>query len=163
MGIITDETGPMPYDDIYAITTPDASFDMFFNHANPMRNDTSRNPGGSLMVYSAGAPAYAMVKKTDEQIRDSYLADVYRMFPAVKGHVKETVVQRWESGNSCRPAGFDFAPMLAYCDRTDVNIHFAGDYFAECGNMEVAAGSGHEAAKRARARLMARDAARTAQ
>ena len=27
LGIITDETGPMPYDDVYAITTPDASFE----------------------------------------------------------------------------------------------------------------------------------------
>lgn len=154
MGIITDETGPMPYDDIYAITAPDASFDMFFNHANPLRGDGTRKPGGSLMVYSGGAPARAMLKMTDEQIRDTYLADVYRMFPEIKGHVKETMVRRWEPGNTYRPAGFDFAPMLAYCERPDVNIHFAGDYFAEIGNMEIAAGTGHEAAKRARARLL---------
>ena len=153
MGIITDETGPMPYDDIYAITTPDASFDMFFNHANPLRTGP-RKPGGSLMVYSGGAPARAMLELTDEQIRDTYLADIYKMFPQLKGHVKETIVQRWVPGNTYRPAGFNFDPMLAYCERKDVDIHFAGDYFAEIGNMEIATGTGHEAAKRARARLI---------
>ncbi len=153
MGIITDETGPMSYDDIYAITTPEASFDMFFNHANPLR-EGPRKPGGSLMVYSGGAPAREMLKLTDEQIRDTYLADVYKMFPELKGHIKETVVQRWVPGNTYRPAGFDFEPMLAYCKRDDVDIHFAGDYFAEIGNMEIATGSAHEAAKRARARLL---------
>lgn len=154
MGIITDETGPMPYDDIYAVTAPDASFDMFFNHANPLRDGKTRKAGGSLMVYSGGEPARAMLKLSDDEIRDTYLKDVYRMFPELKGHVKETVVQRWEPGNTYRPAGFNFQPMLAYCERNDVNIHFAGDYFAEIGNMEIATGTGHEAAKRARARLL---------
>lgn len=158
MGIITDEPGPMPYDDIYAITTPDASFDMFFNHANPLRSGP-RKPGGSLMVYSGGAPAREMLTLTDEQIRDRYLADIYTMFPQLRGHVKETIVQRWVPGNTYRPAGFNFEPMLSYCERTDVNIHFAGDYFAEIGNMEIATGTGHEAARRARVCLQARDAA----
>ncbi|WP_413732690.1 flavin monoamine oxidase family protein [Sodalis sp. RH20] len=153
MGIITDEPGPMPYDDIYAITTPDASFDMFFNHANPLRTGP-RKPGGSLMVYSGGTPAREMLKLTDDEIRDRYLADIYKMFPQLQGHVKETIVQRWVPGNTYRPAGFNFAPMLAYCERNDVNIHFAGDYFAEIGNMEIATGSGHEAARRARVHLM---------
>ncbi|RKP57727.1 FAD-dependent oxidoreductase [Pararobbsia silviterrae] len=156
MGIITDETEPMPYDDIYAITTPDASFDMFFNHANPLRTGKGpRKPGGSLMVYSGGAPAREMLKLTDEQIRDAYLTDLYKMFPQLKGHVKETIVQRWVPGNTYRPPNFDFDPMLKYCERDDVDIHFAGDYFAEIGNMEIATGTGHEAAKRARARLKA--------
>jgi len=154
MGIITDEKGPMPYDDLYAITTPDASFDMFFNHANPLRTGKTRRPGGSLMVYSGGAPARAMLALSDDEIRETYLRDVYRMFPELKGHVKEAVVQRWMPGNTYRPAGFNFDPMLAYCERADVNIHFAGDYFAEIGNMEIATGTGHEAAKRARARLL---------
>ena len=142
----------MPYDGIYAITTPDASFDMFFNHANPLRTGP-RKPGGSLMVYSGGAPAARMMTLGDDEIRDTYLADIYRMFPELEGHVRETVVQRWDPGNTYRAPGFDFEPMLAYCRRADVDVHFAGDYFAEIGNMEIATGTGHEAALRARARL----------
>ena len=157
MGIITDETGPMPYDDIYAITTPEACFDMFFNHANPLRTGP-RKPGGSLMVYAGGKPAAEMMKLSDDEIRDRYLADVYKMFPELKGHVKEAVVQRWTPGNTYRPAGFNFDPMLAYCKRADIDIHFAGDYFAEIGNMEIATGSAHEAARRARVRLMSKEA-----
>jgi len=123
-----------------------------FNHANPLRTGP-RKPGGSLMVYSGGAPAREMLKLTERRIRDTYLADVYRMFPELKGHIKETIVQRWVPGNTYRPAGFNFDPMLAYCERADVDIHFAGDYFAEIGNMEIATGSAHEAARRARVRL----------
>lgn len=155
MGIITDEPGPMPYDDIYAITTPDASFDMFFNHANPLRTGP-RKPGGSLMVYCGGEPAREMLKLSDDEIRDKYLADVLKMYPELKGHIKETIVQRWVPGNTYRPAGFKFDAMLAYCERADVDIHFAGDYFAEIGNMEIATGSAHEAAQRARVRLMSK-------
>jgi oxygen-dependent protoporphyrinogen oxidase len=105
------------------------------------------------MVYSGGAPARELLKRTDEEIRDIYLADVLKMFPGLKGHIKEAVVQRWVPGNTYRPAGFDFSAMLNYCERTDVDIHFAGDYFAEIGNMEIATGSAHEAARRARVRL----------
>lgn len=153
MGILTDETGPMPYDGIYAITTPEASFDMFFNHANPLR-DGPRKAGGSLMVYSGGTPARELLKLSDDEIRETYLADVFKMYPELKGHIKETIVQRWVPGNTYRPAGFNFDAVLSYCERDDVDIHFAGDYFAEIGNMEIAAGSAHEAARRARKRLM---------
>ncbi|MGI9186367.1 MAG: flavin monoamine oxidase family protein, partial [Gaiellales bacterium] len=34
--IRTDETEPMPWDDIYSVLTPDLGFTMFFNHANAL-------------------------------------------------------------------------------------------------------------------------------
>jgi len=145
MAILTNEQGPMPYDEIYAMTTPDESFDMFFNHANPLRAPGLRQPGGSLMVYSGGEPAKALMQLSDEQIAQTYLDDLYRIFPAVKGHVAETVVQRWELGNIYRKPGFDFTPMLRYAARPDTVVHFCGDWFAELGNMEVSAGSALEA------------------
>lgn len=159
MGIITDEPGPMPYDDIYAITTPDAAFDMLFNHANPLRTGP-RKSGGSLMCYAGGVPAAALMKMTDDEIREKYLSDLFKIYPEIKPYIKETIVQRWMPGNTYRPAGFNFDAMLAYCERDDTDIHFAGDYFAEIGNMEIASGSAHEAARRARVRLMAGDRAR---
>ncbi len=152
MGVLTDETGPMPYDDIYAMTTPDASFDMLFNHANPLRRGT-RQPGGSLMVYSGGAPAAELMTKTDQEVAEIYLADLYRLFPRLREAVKETIVQRWELGNVYRRSNMDFSPMLRYCQRTDTSIHFCGDWFAELGNMEIAAGSAIEAAARVDRRL----------
>ena len=54
-GILTGETGPMPWDDVYAVATPERSFNMLFNTASIVRlGDERREPGGSLMVY-AGA------------------------------------------------------------------------------------------------------------
>jgi protoporphyrinogen/coproporphyrinogen III oxidase len=157
MGVITNETGPMPWDDLYAITTPDASFDMMFNHASPLRTGGQRKPGGSLMVYSGGKPAAELMKLSEDEIRDRYLADMYKMYPELKSVIVETKVQKWSPGNTYRPPGFDFDAMIAYCERKDTDIHFAGDYFAEIGSMETASGTGHEAARRARVRLQAID------
>ena len=145
MGILTDEAGPASYDDIYAMTTPAQSFDMLFNHANPLRTGSTRVAGGSLMVYSGGAPAADLLKRTDDEVREIYLADLLEILPELRGHIAETVVQRWEIGNVFRRPGADFGPMLRYCERSDTRIHFCGDYFAELGNMEVAAGSAIEA------------------
>lgn len=156
MGVITDETEPMPWDDLYAITTPDACFDMMFNHANPLRGG-KRKRGGSLMVYAGGKPAAELMKLSEDEIRDRYLADMFKVYPQLRFIIKETKVQKWSPGNTYRPAGFNFDAMLEYCERTDTDIHFAGDYFAEIGNMEIAAGSAHEAACRARVRLLALD------
>lgn len=144
MGILTDESGPMVFDDVYATTTPAESFDMFFNHANPIRGNV-RTRGGSLMVYSGGDPAEELMNRSDAEIVETYLADLFAIFPELSGHVKETIVQRWEYGNTYRKPGMDFTPMLAYSARTDTKIHFCGDWFAELGNMEVAAGSALEA------------------
>jgi oxygen-dependent protoporphyrinogen oxidase len=107
-------------------------------------------PAGSLMVYYGGRLAAEMMKLTDEELREKNLADVYKMFPELRGDVTETVVQRWVPGNTYRPPRFDSEPVLAYCKRQDVDINFAGDYFAEIGNMEIATGSTHEAARHAR-------------
>jgi oxygen-dependent protoporphyrinogen oxidase len=153
MGILTSEETSMPYDDVYAMTTPAESFDMFFNHANPLRGPAGRAPGGSLMVYTGGAPAAALLARTDDEIAEVYLADLYRLFPELHGNVAEAIVQRWELGNVYRRPGFDFTPMLRYCERVDTRIHFCGDWFAELGNMEVAAGSALEAAARVSASL----------
>jgi oxygen-dependent protoporphyrinogen oxidase len=161
MGVITNETEPMPWDDIYAITTPDACFDMMFNHANPLRTGGKRKQGGSLMVYAGGKPAAEMMKLSEEEIRDRYLADMYKIYPQLRSIIKEAKVQKWSPGNTYRPAGFNFDAMLEYCERTDTDIHFAGDYFGEIGNMEIAAGSAHEAARRARVRLAAVNAEAT--
>lgn len=153
MGILTRETGPMPWDDIYAMTTPEESFDMLFNHANPLRAGGPRKPGGSLMVYAGAEPARRLMERSDEEVIETYLKDVFKLFPQLRGNVQETVLQRWTSGNVYRTPGMSFEPMLRYCERADSSIHFAGDYFGEIGNMEIATGSGVEAARRSRASL----------
>lgn len=152
MGIITDERGAMPWDDIYAITTPGASFDMLFNQANALRTG-SRCPGGSLMLYAAGGSAVRLMDRSDNEIEEIFQKDLQRIYPQSKGIVKDTRIVKWFPGNACRPVNFDFQAMIDYAGRDDIDIHFCGDYFGAIGSMEIAASTGSEAAKAARDRL----------
>jgi oxygen-dependent protoporphyrinogen oxidase len=154
MGALTTQNSAMPWDDIYAMTTPGLSFDMFFNHGNVVPR--SLGPGGSVMVYAGASHARRLLELDDAQIRDRFTSDLNKLYPQLKPLVSETIVQRWERGNMYRQPGFDVTPLLSYCKREDVSIHLAGDYFAELGNVEQAATAGLEAARRAR-RALERD------
>lgn len=153
MGVITAERGPMPWDNIYAMTTPGMSFDMWFNHANPLRGNERRRPGGSLMCYAGGQPARELLELPEEKIEQRFRADLYRMYPQLCEIIQETVVQKWHIGNVYRTPGTTFGAMLHYCQQQGNVVHFAGDYFAELGNMEVAAGAAVEAAAAVRTEL----------
>ena len=78
---LTDEPGPMPWDGIYAIAVVDRSFNMLFNHANPLRTPGKREPGGSLMVYGGGDRGRRLLAMTDEQIREVFLRDLHAVLP----------------------------------------------------------------------------------
>jgi len=158
MGILTTEREPMPWDGIYALTTPGLAFNMFFNHANVLRRG-ERRPGGSLMVYAGGRSARELLTETDSEIERRFRADLYRLYPQLKQTIGEAIVQRWEIGNTFRRPGMSFDAMLEYSSREGNRVHFAGDYFVELGNVEFAAGSGVEAAARARRELEARSPA----
>lgn len=162
MGFVTDETHPMPWDEIYAITIPGQTINMMFHHTNSLRTSGRKKTGSSFMVYSGGKPAHQMMELTEDEIRDRYLADIFRIYPELKPLIRETKVRKWSPGNTWRPPGFDFGAMVRYSARADTDIHFAGDYFAEIGNMETACGTGLEAAKRARTRLEVLDPKRAA-
>ncbi|OFW49571.1 MAG: amine oxidase [Actinobacteria bacterium RBG_16_67_10] len=146
MSMITDEKGPMPYDDIYALTASDRTFDMFFNHANPLRNGT-RQPGGSLMCYAGGSTAESLMSRSDEEITALYCKELYELFPQLEGHIVESRIQRWVIGGSYRRVTSDFfEPLVEYSATPEKRVRFAGDYFAPLGQMEVAVTTGQDAA-----------------
>jgi len=66
---LTRETGPMPWDDLYALATPKRSFSMLFNDS-----------------------------LDDEDVRDLFLADLHAVLPATRGLVEEVVIKRWQKG-----------------------------------------------------------------
>jgi oxygen-dependent protoporphyrinogen oxidase len=124
-GIFTNETGPMPWDDLYALATPEKSFCMFFNPGNALRSGR-RQPGGALVVYAVADRATELMKRSDDEIRARYLNDLYAIFPQARGIVADVVIQRWQRGTAMGYRGR--AANLAILARGLGRIAFAGDY-----------------------------------
>jgi oxygen-dependent protoporphyrinogen oxidase len=123
---LTRETGPMPYDRIYALATPKRSFNMLFNTANVTRSGGVRRPGGTLMVYSAAGLAGALADRDDDHIARTYTHDVEDIFPQLAGRIEEVQIRRWPNGlPHPRPGRHLLQPAL---ERPLGRIFLAGDY-----------------------------------
>ncbi len=154
VAIETSETTPMPWDDVYAMATPGRAFDMFTNQAHVLRRGRERRPGGSLMLFTGGPPAAALMRESDETITQRYLADLHELYPQTRGVIAGATVHRWELGNVyARPGRHRLQAPLEGALGAHGNLHLAGDYFAELGNMEAAARTGAVAAGRVEATL----------
>jgi oxygen-dependent protoporphyrinogen oxidase len=154
VAVETAESTAMPYDDVYAMATPGRVFDMFTNQAHALRGDGPRRPGGSLMLFAGGRAAAALMRERDELIVERFLADLHALYPQTRGAVAGATVHRWELGNVyARPGRARFQPALEGALGPHENLHLAGDYFAELGNMEAAARTGLAAAERVDARI----------
>jgi protoporphyrinogen/coproporphyrinogen III oxidase len=154
VAVETSETAAMPYDDVYAMATPGRVFDMFTNQANALRAGGPRPPGGSLMLFAGARGAEALLGESDEAIIERFLADLHGLYPQTRGAVAGATVHRWELGNVyARPGRGRLQAALEGALGTHENLHLAGDYFAELGNMEAAARTGLAAAERVDARI----------
>ena len=149
VALLTKESGPMPWDGVYAMATPGRSFDMFTNQAHALRKDGARRPGGSLMLFGGAHHAAELIGASDEVITTAFLRDLEDLYPEAKGIVAEARVQRWPLGNVYgRPGRHLLQPPIEGPLGPARNIHLAGDYFAELGNLEMAARTGAAAAER---------------
>jgi oxygen-dependent protoporphyrinogen oxidase len=154
VAVETNETAAMPYDDIYAIATPGRAFDLFTNQAHALRAGGPRRPGGSLMLFAGARGAAALMRERDELIVERFLADLHALYPQTRGVIAGATVQRWDLGNVyARPGRGRLQPALEGALGPYENLHLAGDYFAELGNMEAAARTGLAAAERVDARI----------
>jgi oxygen-dependent protoporphyrinogen oxidase len=154
VAVETSETAPMPYDDVYAMATPGRVFDMFTNQAQTLRAAGPRHPGGSLMLFAGAHQAAALMRQSDDVIVERFLADLHELYPQTRGASAGAAVQRWELGNVyARPGRGRLQAALEGAHGSHENLHLAGDYFAELGNMEAAARTGLQAADRVDARL----------
>jgi oxygen-dependent protoporphyrinogen oxidase len=154
VAVETNETSPMPYDGVYAIATPGRVFDMFTNQANALRHEGPRQAGGSLMLFAGARGAAALMGEPDEVIVERFLSDLHGLYPQTRGVVARAKVHRWELGNVySRPGRGRLQPALEGALGPHENLHLAGDYFAELGNMEAAARTGLAAADRVDARI----------
>ncbi len=147
MAMLTNEPGPMPWDDIYALLTPGMAFNMLFNHANPLRASPTRKSGGSLMCYAGAQLGRELLSLPDDEIERRFRKDLYRVYPQLANMITETVVQKWRYGNYYRTPGTDSDALLDYNSHPTNVIRFAGDYFGELGGtIEDATRSGTETA-----------------
>ena len=154
VAVETRETTAMPYDDVYAMATPGRAFDMFTNQAHVLRGRGPRRPGGSLMLFAGGRGAAALMRSPDEVVVERFLADLHALYPETRGAVAAARVHRWELGNVyARPGRARLQPALEGPLGAHENLHLAGDYFAELGNIEAAARTGLAAAERVDARI----------
>ena len=136
------------------MATPGRAFDMFTNQAHALRGRGPRRPGGSLMLFAGAHGAAALMRKPDEVIAERFLADLHELFPQTRGAVAGATVQRWKLGNVyARPGRSRLRPLLDGPLGPRENLHLAGDYFAELGNLETAAGTGLAAAEHIDARI----------
>jgi protoporphyrinogen/coproporphyrinogen III oxidase len=144
----------MPYDDVYAVATPGRAFDMFTNQAHALRALGPRRPGGSLMLFAGAHAAAVHMRESDDVLVERFLADLHELFPQTRGAIADAAVHRWELGNVyARPGRGRLQAALEGPLGPNRNLHLAGDYFAELGNMEAAARTGLAAAERADADL----------
>jgi protoporphyrinogen/coproporphyrinogen III oxidase len=144
----------MPYDRVYALATPGRVFDLFTNQAQALRSGGERRPGGSLMLFTGAHTAAALAREADDEIVRRFLADLHDLYPRTRGVVADASVHRWELGNAfARPGRHRLQPALEGALGARRNLHLAGDYFAELGNMEAAARTGAAAAERVEAQL----------
>jgi oxygen-dependent protoporphyrinogen oxidase len=147
MGVLTRRSDEAPWRQVYAVTTPELSFDMLFNHANPLGHHGEVGVGGSFMCYAGGRPARQLLESSPEQIRERFLGDLYRVYPQLRGLVQEAVVQKWPIGNVHATPRTSFEAMYRYSTRPGSPVRFAGDYFAPLGGtLDAAARSGFAAA-----------------
>lgn len=149
VALVTKEPGPMPWDGVYAMATPGRAFDMFTNQAHALRRQGPRRPGGSLMLFAGGHGAAELAELSDDAIVGRFIDDLVRLYPEARGLVAEGRVQRWPLGNVfARPGRRHLQRPLEGALGAGGNLHLAGDYFAELGNLEAAARTGASAAAR---------------
>jgi protoporphyrinogen/coproporphyrinogen III oxidase len=147
----TGETGPMPWDGLYALATPKRSFSMLFNTANVLRaGGAARQAGGSLMVYAAAGGARSLGELDDADVRERFLADLYDLYPQARGVVREVIIRRWQRGLPYAAVGR--ARLQGPLTRPLGRIHLAGDYLGT-SYTETAAQTAERAAREVRAQL----------
>jgi oxygen-dependent protoporphyrinogen oxidase len=150
VAVATKERTPMPWDAIYAMATPGRTFDMFTNQAHALRRNGPRQPGGSLMLFAGGHGARALAEEADDVIVTRFMDDLTKLFPEAAKVVDGAWVKRWPLGNVfARPGRHRLQQPLEGALGPAANLHLAGDYFAELGNLEAAARTGAGAAERA--------------
>lgn len=147
VGVMTKSLPRTPWDDVYAIATPQAEFDMLFHHTNPVMKSVGTHAPRSLMCYAGGDKAAELLALDDGEIRRRFLAQIADVLPQTGGAIAEALVMKWPVGNCYPVRGTSLTRTERWNRRPDVRVVLAGDYFAPLGGtLDAAARSGLESA-----------------
>ncbi|WP_431230872.1 flavin monoamine oxidase family protein [Paenarthrobacter nicotinovorans] len=149
MGVLTKPLPPMPWDDIYAIATPDSAFDMLFHHTNPVMDRPGSDHGPrSLMCYVGGDRAEEFLDLDDSEIRRRFLSQLVEILPQTADAIDEAVVTKWAYGNCYPVNGASMAGTELWNQRENARVVLAGAYFAPLGGtLDAAVRSGLDSVK----------------
>jgi protoporphyrinogen/coproporphyrinogen III oxidase len=149
-GVVTKETGPMPWDGMYSLLVVGRSFNMLFNHSVTHRDPAvPRAPGGTLMVYAGAGVARPLLALTDDEIATRFSDDIVAIFPEARGVIDSVTIQRWPYSIAfAAPGRSRLQPTLER--GVGGVLFFAGDYVGEWTHMESAVITASEAAVAAR-------------
>ncbi|WP_367917742.1 flavin monoamine oxidase family protein [Nocardioides ginsengisoli] len=150
-GVFTKESGPQRWDDYYAVSTPDLSFQIAFNHAASQRRGSPRLPGGALVLMAGGSRADELNRLSDAQIEATFLKDLVTLFPELDGNIDRVVVKRQPRVVSYWAPGKRAASQRTL-RRPLGPIWFAGDYLGD-PSLAAATESGQRAAEKVLASL----------
>ncbi|MFE4542699.1 protoporphyrinogen/coproporphyrinogen oxidase [Arthrobacter sp. NPDC056727] len=144
--VMTNETTPKKWDDVYCIAAPKRSFSILTNQSSIVRgSEKERQPGSTFMVFSPGAKGAALINKTDEEIIDIHLNDMNEVLgEGFRNSVVEAETWRLPEGAPyCFPGRGKLQPTLL---RGTERIKLAGDYL---GTMytETSVATGFQAAQ----------------
>ncbi|SDK32919.1 NAD(P)/FAD-dependent oxidoreductase [Lacicoccus qingdaonensis] len=125
--ILTDETEPQVWDDVYSFATPKKSFDILIHCSNLTHSQkVQRKQGSSFMTFSPAGRGRALMDKSEEEITDLYLKDLDSIFPGFSSHVKEVHVRKFPYGSAYIYPGR--AKIQTTLTGHDDRLFLAGDY-----------------------------------
>lgn len=104
------------------------------------------------MLYAGGSLARKLLDRSDRHVIDTYLGDLYDIYPELKGHIREAVVQRWERALPYPTPGRSRLQPALRRPLGNGTIFLAGDYLGTWYT-ETAAATGREAAEVVRTAL----------
>jgi protoporphyrinogen/coproporphyrinogen III oxidase len=156
LGLATRELGSVPWDGVYAISTPGLGIDMLFHHSSSVRPGVAVPGRKSLMAYAGGSGALELLSASNNEIRRAFLADIARVLPETAGQVAEAIVAKWHFGNCFATPGSSLDSVIHWNRRPRGRVRLAGDYFGALGGTaDAAAASGRAAAAAVLAELAA--------
>jgi len=124
---LTNETTPQAWDHVYGTAAGKKSFVVALNSGNIVRGrETVRQPGGSMMTFSAANQARELLDLPNEEVVERYTRDLDAIYPGFADYIVEAEVAKFPLGSPyCFPGRGKLQPELT---RPSERVFLAGDY-----------------------------------